>query len=141
MSSTLNGSSVRRNNVKVNLTNRFPLPFPSSSSFPPSSPPPFLLLSSVPPPLLPLFLLPLLLFSPPLLSSSSLLLFSPSSPPSFFLSSSLPLPFLPSQGDVWICMELMDKSLHQLYKLVYDTLHVSIPEPVIGKMAESVCPV
>ena len=42
------------------------------------------------------------------------------------------------QGDVWICMELMDKSLHDLYKLVYDKLKLSIPEPVIGKMAESV---
>lgn len=35
-------------------------------------------------------------------------------------------------------MELMDKSLHDLYKLVYDKLKLSIPEPVIGKMAESV---
>ena len=64
------------------------------------------------------------------------------------LSLSLSLPPSPSllssqtsvfpQGDVWICMELMDKSLHQLYKLVYETLHLSIPEPVVGKMAEAV---
>ena len=66
--------------------------------------------------------------------------------PSVSLSLSLPLPpsLLSSQtsvfpqGDVWICMELMDKSLHQLYKLVYETLHLSIPEPVVGKMAEAV---
>ncbi len=42
------------------------------------------------------------------------------------------------QGDVWICMELMDHSLHQLYKLVYETLKLSIPEDIVGKMAESV---
>lgn len=35
-------------------------------------------------------------------------------------------------------MELMDKSLHQLYQLVYKKLHLTIPEPVIGKMALSV---
>ena len=35
-------------------------------------------------------------------------------------------------------MELMDKSLHQLYKLVYDTLKLNIPENVVGKMAEAV---
>ena len=35
-------------------------------------------------------------------------------------------------------MELMDKSLHQLYKLVYEQLHLSIPEWVVGKMAEAV---
>ncbi|CAI8054258.1 Galactokinase [Geodia barretti] len=31
-------------------------------------------------------------------------------------------------GDVWICMELMDMSLHDLYKLVYEKLHLTIPE-------------
>lgn len=41
------------------------------------------------------------------------------------------------EGDVWICMELMDKSLHQLYKLVYEKLKLTIPEKVIGKMAEA----
>ncbi len=43
-----------------------------------------------------------------------------------------------TQGDVLICMELMDKSLRQLYDLVYGTLHSSIPEPVIGIIALSV---
>ncbi|XP_064406532.1 dual specificity mitogen-activated protein kinase kinase 6-like [Halichondria panicea] len=42
------------------------------------------------------------------------------------------------EGDVLICMELMDKSLRQLYDLVYGTLHSSIPEPVIGIIALSV---
>ena len=42
------------------------------------------------------------------------------------------------EGDVWICMELMDKSLHQLYKLVYDQLKLTIPEPIVGKMMEAV---
>ena len=45
-----------------------------------------------------------------------------------------------TQGDVWICMELMDKSLHDLYKLVYGTLKLTIPEWVVGKMAEAVGP-
>ena len=35
-------------------------------------------------------------------------------------------------------MELMDVSLHHLYKMVYDKLKLAIPEPVVGKMAESV---
>ena len=33
-------------------------------------------------------------------------------------------------------MELM--SLHQLYKLVYDQLKLTIPEPIVGKMMEMV---
>lgn len=37
-----------------------------------------------------------------------------------------------------ICMELMHKSLHEVYKLVYDKLGLRIPEPVVGRMAESV---
>ena len=37
-----------------------------------------------------------------------------------------------------ICMELMDKSLHALYRVVYEQLKQSIPLPVLGKMAESV---
>jgi len=57
------------------------------------------------------------------------------SPMSCFPPPPFPSPF---QGDVWICMELMDKSLHQLYKLVYDTLKLNIPENVVGKMAEAV---
>ena len=35
-------------------------------------------------------------------------------------------------------MELMDRCLDQLYKLVYEKLKLTIPEPVVGKMAESV---
>ena len=35
-------------------------------------------------------------------------------------------------------MELMDKSLDQLYKLVYRKLDLTIPESVVGKMAEAV---
>ena len=35
-------------------------------------------------------------------------------------------------------MELMDRSLEELYHLVYDKLKESIPELVIGKMALSV---
>lgn len=41
------------------------------------------------------------------------------------------------EGDVMICMELMDKSLHALYRVVYEQLKQSIPLPVLGKMAES----
>ena len=52
------------------------------------------------------------------------------------LSPSLP-PSLP-QGDVWIFMELMDMSLDKLYKLVYEKLSLTIPENVVGKMAEAV---
>ena len=37
-----------------------------------------------------------------------------------------------------ICMELMDKSLHALYRVVYEQLGQTIPLPVLGKMAESV---
>ncbi|KAL5473917.1 hypothetical protein EMCRGX_G028484 [Ephydatia muelleri] len=43
-----------------------------------------------------------------------------------------------TEGDVLICMELMDKSLSQLYKLVYDQLKLRIPEPVLGKMIEAI---
>ena len=35
-------------------------------------------------------------------------------------------------------MELMDTSLNDLYKLVYEKLHLTIPEWVVGKMAEAV---
>lgn len=35
-------------------------------------------------------------------------------------------------------MELMDRSLDQLYKLVYEKLKLRIPESVVGKMAEAV---
>ena len=47
---------------------------------------------------------------------------------------------LPFQGDVLICMEMMDRSLHDLYKLVYDKLHLHIPDNVVGRMSESVSP-
>ena len=42
------------------------------------------------------------------------------------------------QGDVMICMELMDMSLHDLRILVYERLKQGIPEVVLGKIAESV---
>ena len=35
-------------------------------------------------------------------------------------------------------MELMDRCLDQLYKLVYEKLRLTIPEAVVCKMAESV---
>ena len=35
-------------------------------------------------------------------------------------------------------MELMDRCLDQLYKLVYKKLELTIPETVVGKMAEAV---
>lgn len=40
------------------------------------------------------------------------------------------------EGDVWICMEVMDKSLDQFYLKVYKNR--SIPEDIIGKIAYSV---
>jgi serine/threonine protein kinase len=42
------------------------------------------------------------------------------------------------EGDVWICMELMDMSLDKLYILVYTKLKEKIPEVIIGKMANAV---
>lgn len=35
-------------------------------------------------------------------------------------------------------MEIMHRSLHEVYKLVYDKLKLRIPELVVGRMAESV---
>ena len=35
-------------------------------------------------------------------------------------------------------MELMHKSLDKLYKLVYETLKLKIPEGILGKVAEAV---
>lgn len=49
-----------------------------------------------------------------------------------------PLASLVSQGDVWICMELMDRSLDILCRTVYSTLGDRIPEEVVGRMAYSV---
>lgn len=42
------------------------------------------------------------------------------------------------EGDVWICMELMDRSLDSLYQVVYKKLEHRIPEPVLGKIAVAV---
>eukprot|EP00062_Callorhinchus_milii_P004630 gi/632943713/ref/XP_007887098.1/ PREDICTED: dual specificity mitogen-activated protein kinase kinase 6 [Callorhinchus milii] len=45
---------------------------------------------------------------------------------------------LPSfQGDVWICMELMDTSLDKFYKQVIDK-GMNIPEDILGKIAVSI---
>lgn len=41
------------------------------------------------------------------------------------------------QGDVWICMELMDTSLDKFYKQVMEK-DLAIPEDILGKMAVSV---
>lgn len=41
------------------------------------------------------------------------------------------------QGDVWICMELMDTSLDKFYKKVLEKKK-TIPEDILGKMAVSV---
>lgn len=53
----------------------------------------------------------------------------------------LPAPFIAllvcCQGDVWICMELMDTSLDKFYKQVIEK-GSSIPEDILGKIAVSV---
>lgn len=41
------------------------------------------------------------------------------------------------QGDVWICMELMDTSLDKFYKKVIEK-GLTIPEDILGKIAVSV---
>uniref|UniRef100_A0A6M2DWV1 mitogen-activated protein kinase kinase n=1 Tax=Xenopsylla cheopis TaxID=163159 RepID=A0A6M2DWV1_XENCH len=41
------------------------------------------------------------------------------------------------EGDVWICMEVMDKSLDQFYTLAYKN-GLSIPEDILGKICFSV---
>ncbi|NXD00339.1 MP2K6 kinase, partial [Certhia familiaris] len=41
------------------------------------------------------------------------------------------------QGDVWICMELMDTSLDKFYKHVIDK-GLTIPEDILGKIAVSI---
>ena len=48
----------------------------------------------------------------------------------------LPFPF-GFQGDVWICMEVMDTSLDKFYKMIYPK-DQTIPEEVLGKIAVSV---
>ncbi|KAL5474000.1 hypothetical protein EMCRGX_G028570 [Ephydatia muelleri] len=41
-------------------------------------------------------------------------------------------------GDVWICMELMDSSMDKVSELVYNKLKQYIPEDILGKMSVSV---
>jgi len=41
------------------------------------------------------------------------------------------------EGDVWICMEVMDTSLDKFYKMLYEN-NESIPEDVLGKIAVAV---
>lgn len=57
---------------------------------------------------------------------------------SFFFCPDL-FPNLPvcCQGDVWICMELMDTSLDKFYKQVIEK-GLTIPEDILGKIAVSV---
>lgn len=58
--------------------------------------------------------------------------------PSFSLLSSLTISeSIHLQGDVWICMELMDTSLDKFYKQVIDKGQ-TIPEDILGKIAVSV---
>ena len=44
-----------------------------------------------------------------------------------------------SQGDVWICMELMDTSLDKFYKKVIEK-GMTIPEDILGKITVAVSP-
>lgn len=39
-----------------------------------------------------------------------------------------------TQGDCWICMELMDTSLDKFYKFIYEKLNERIPECILGKI-------
>lgn len=41
---------------------------------------------------------------------------------------------LSTQGDCWICMELMDTSLDKFYKFIYERLNERIPECILGKI-------
>ncbi|CAB3998411.1 dual specificity mitogen-activated kinase kinase 4 isoform X2 [Paramuricea clavata] len=43
-----------------------------------------------------------------------------------------------TEGDAWICMELMETSLDILYKLVYGKLGQAIPEDILGVVALAV---
>lgn len=52
-------------------------------------------------------------------------------------AADLPLPPICCQGDVWICMELMDTSLDKFYKQVIEK-GLTIPEDILGKIAVSV---
>lgn len=40
-----------------------------------------------------------------------------------------------TEGDCWICMELMDISLDKFYRFVYHRLQQQIPESILGKIA------
>lgn len=42
------------------------------------------------------------------------------------------------EGDVWICMEVMDMSLDKFYTKVYKHGR-AIPEDILGKIAFAVC--
>ena len=42
------------------------------------------------------------------------------------------------QGDVWICMELLDSSMDKISDRVYQQLQSTIPEEILGKMTVSV---
>ena len=57
-----------------------------------------------------------------------------SSLPPFF--SPPPLPCV--QGDVWICMELLDSSMDKIAEQVYMRMKATIPEEILGKMTVSV---
>lgn len=58
-----------------------------------------------------------------------------------FLKASLTLTFtltaFHTQGDVWICMELMDTSLDKFYKKVIEKGQ-TIPEDILGKITVAV---
>jgi len=42
-----------------------------------------------------------------------------------------------TEGDCWICMEIMDISLEKLYKCVYEKKQMTLPEELIGHVAVS----
>lgn len=42
------------------------------------------------------------------------------------------------QGDVWICMELLDSSMDKISDRVYQQIKSTIPEEILGKMTVSV---
>lgn len=42
------------------------------------------------------------------------------------------------EGDVWICMELLDSSMDKISERVYQKMKSSIPEDILGKMTVSV---
>ncbi|XP_031568016.1 dual specificity mitogen-activated protein kinase kinase 4-like [Actinia tenebrosa] len=43
-----------------------------------------------------------------------------------------------TEGDAWICMELMEISFDKCYRIVYGYLHQTIPEDILGKVALAV---